>query len=707
MAVILEKNIKTATGDAVIALAGNPNVGKSTVFNALTGLKQHTGNWPGKTVGSAFGTHKVAGKEYTVVDLPGTYSLLAHSPEEEIARDFICFGGADVVVVVCDAGAMAHGMNLVLQTLELTQNVVVCVNLLDEAARKGIKVDTQKLSQILNVPVVGTAARSGKGLKELVAQARSVIENKGPQKEFYKIQYTKTLEDCIALLEDELRQHLPNNINARWAAVRLIENPAEAFKMLDENLGVDLSQNTEIANILLQVKTRFEEEEITEEKVKDIIVRCLVFAAEQTAAQVADMCENCANAQSTVKKRHRKIDKLLTGKLTGIPIMFFMFMGIFWFTIVGANYPSQLLSDLLLGAEPKIYNFLASLGVAPFVLDPLMFGVYRVTAWVISVMLPPMAIFFPLFTFLEDVGFLPRIAFNLDGFFQRAKTCGKQALTMCMGFGCNAAGVVGARIIDSPRERLIAIITNSFVPCNGRFPTLIAIISMFFVAGVSGGSSLAGAFFLTVIIVLSVVLTFLVSHLLSVTVLKGVPSEFTLELPPYRKPQLGKIVVRSVLDRTLHVLARAVAVAAPAGLVIFLLANTMVGGVSLYAHCIGFFDPFARLLGMDGVILMAFIMGFPANEIVIPLIIMGYMGSGTLSDLSGLEPFKALLVQNGWTTATAVCTMLFALVHWPCSTTCLSIQKESGHFKWTALSIALPTVIGMLICFVVNFVLSI
>ena len=335
----------------------------------------------------------------------------------------------------------------------------------------------------------------------------------------------------------------------------------------------------------------------------------------------------------------------------------------------------------------------------------LILGVFRVLAWVVSVMLPPMAIFFPLFTLLEDSGYLPRIAYNLDKPFKSCHACGKQALTMCMGFGCNAAGIVGCRIIDSPRERIIAMITNNFVPCNGRFPTLIAIISMFFL-GVSGGAfeSLLSALLLTMFIVLGVFMTFAVSKALSMTVLKGMPSSFTLELPPYRRPQIGKVIVRSIFDRTLFVLGRAIVVAAPAGLLIWIMANVQVGGITLLAHCSGFLDPFAHMLGMDGVILMAFILGLPANEIVIPIIIMAYMAQGSILDFESLTQLKELLVNNGWTWITAVSTMLFSLMHWPCTTTLLTIRKESGSLKWTIMSFLIPTVCGIVICFAFNCV---
>jgi ferrous iron transport protein B len=374
---------------------------------------------------------------------------------------------------------------------------------------------------------------------------------------------------------------------------------------------------------------------------------------------------------------------------------------IFWLTISGANYPSGLLADGLFWIEGILEKFLVLLSAPDWLIGVLAYGIYRTLAWVISVMLPPMAIFFPLFTLLEDLGYLPRIAFNLDNLFRKACAHGKQARTMCMGFGCNAAGVIGCRIIDTPRERLIAILTNSLVPCNGKFPTLIAIITMFF-AGAQGGvlQSVTATVLLTFVILLGVAMTFLLSRLLSKTVLKGVPSSFNLELPPFRRPQLTRILLRSVLDRTLFVLARAAAVAAPAGLLIWLLANLRVSDSSLLAHCAGFLDPFARLMGLDGYILFAFILGFPANEIVVPILIMSYTSSGHLTELSSLSDLHALLIAQGWTWLTAVNMILFSLFHWPCGTSLLTIRKETRSTKWTLLSFALPTSVGILMCLI-------
>jgi ferrous iron transport protein B len=351
--------------------------------------------------------------------------------------------------------------------------------------------------------------------------------------------------------------------------------------------------------------------------------------------------------------------------------------------------------------EERLTDVFLYFGTPTWIHEMIVLGGFRVLAWVVSVMLPPMAIFFPLFTLLEDSGYLPRIAYNLDKPFKNCCACGKQALTMCMGFGCNAAGIVGCRIIDSPRERLIAMITNNFVPCNGRFPTLIAIITMFFISN-SGGllSSFASALLLTIVIVFGVFMTFAVSKLLSKTVLKGVPSSFTLELPPYRRPQIVKVIVRSIFDRTIFVLGRAMIVAIPTGILIWFMANTTIGDVTLLSSCATFLDPFATLLGLDGVILMAFILGLPANEIVVPIIIMTYMSQGSLLKLDNLESLKQLLVNNGWTWITAISMILFSLMHWPCSTTLMTIKKETKSFKWTALSFIIPTVIGITVCFV-------
>ncbi|MEG1886789.1 MAG: nucleoside recognition domain-containing protein, partial [Oscillospiraceae bacterium] len=425
----------------------------------------------------------------------------------------------------------------------------------------------------------------------------------------------------------------------------------------------------------------------------DTIISCLIFHAESVCADAVNFKDsNCHD-------RDRKIDKILTGKFTAFPVMLLLLGLIFWITVTGANYPSAILSDFLFSLEKYLVDFFELLKFPKFLYEMLVYGMYRVLAWVVSVMLPPMAIFFPLFTILEDIGYLPRVAFNLDKCFKSSGTCGKQALTMCMGLGCNAAGVTGCRIIDSKRERLIAILTNSFMPCNGRIPTLIAISTMFIVLGDVLSSSVS-TLTLVLLIVLSVFITLAISKFLSKTLLKGVASSFTLELPPYRKPQFLKVIVHSIFDRTIYVLARAVSVAAPAGVIIWLLANISIGNVSLLHHCTEFLDPFAHLFGLDGVILMAFILGLPANEIVIPLIVMTYSANGILSQSSDIMQMKDLFLANGWTFRTAICVMIFMLIHWPCSTTLLTIKKETGSIKWMLSAFLIPTIIGLILCFV-------
>ena len=681
----------------VIALAGNPNVGKSTVFNALTGMNQHTGNWPGKTVSSAQGRCTHNGREYLLVDIPGTYSLMAHSAEEEVARDFICFGqdgrAPDAVVVVCDATCLERNLNLVLQTLEITANVVVCVNLMDEAKKRGVRVDLPRLSAALGVPVVGTSARSEKGLAELMdAVEKSVTIPSASCRR--SIRYSDAIEEAVRIAEPAVSRVVDGDLRSRWVTLQLLLGDKSISHAIETFFGAYLQRRESVAAALEEARQSLWNHGIHTEKLQDEVVSAIMSRAEK-------ICRHVVSSREGYNDRDRKLDRILTSKRTGIPLMLLLLLGVFWLTITGANYPSQWLADGLFWVQDRLSDAFRAAGAPEWLHGALVLGVYRVLAWVVSVMLPPMAIFFPLFTLLEDFGYLPRVAFNLDKYFKKASACGKQALTMCMGFGCNAAGVVGCRIIDSPRERLIATITNVFVPCNGRFPTLIAILTMFFI-GTAGGftSSLLSALGLTVVIVFGVMMTLLISRILSKTILKGLPSSFTLELPPYRRPQIGKVIVRSVFDRTLFVLGRAAAVAAPAGLIIWLLANITVGDVSVLQHCADFLDPFGRLLGMDGVILMAFILGFPANEIVVPIIIMTYMATGTLTDMSNLAELHTLLTENGWTWLTAVCTMLFSLMHWPCSTTCMTIKKETQSVKWTAVSFLVPALAGMVICFV-------
>ncbi|WP_312159905.1 ferrous iron transport protein B [Oscillibacter sp.] len=586
---------KQAPNDKVVALAGNPNVGKSTVFNGLTGMNQHTGNWPGKTVTNAQGYCKTKKKSYVMVDIPGTYSLMAHSAEEEVARNFICFGEPDAVVVVCDATCLERNLNLVLQTLEISPNVVVCVNLMDEAKRKNIQIDLPLIAKRLGVPVVGTVARKKKSLSDLMGAVDRVTDG-ASQTAPLPVRYPEAIEAAISRIQLILMRKSGEKLNSRWLSLKLLDQDESLIREINTYLGEEFLQDEELKDAIILAKKQLNEQGIDTDRLKDLIVSALVKNAE-------DVCRNAITYEKTnYAASDRRLDKILTSKLTGYPVMLVLLALVFWLTITGANYPSQLLSNGLFWVQDRLTNFFQYIHAPDWLHGILILGVYRVLAWVVSVMLPPMAIFFPLFTLLEDAGYLPRVAYNLDKPFKRCCACGKQALCMCMGFGCNAAGIIGCRIIDSPRERLLAILTNNFVPCNGRFPTLIAILTMFFV-GTAGGvfSSLLSAVLLTAVIVLGVGVTFAVTKLLSKTLLKGVPSSFTLELPPYRKPQIGKVIVRSIFDRTLFVLGRAICVAAPAGLVIWLMANISIGDASILNRCASFLDPFARFMGLDGV----------------------------------------------------------------------------------------------------------
>lgn len=687
--------------DFTIALAGNPNVGKSTIFNNLTGMHQHTGNWPGKTVSNASGICEYKNSKLLFVDIPGTYSIMSNSEEEEIARNYICFGNPDCTVVVVDATSMERNLSLVFQIKEITPNVIVCVNLLDEAKKKGIKIDLNKLENLLGCKVVGTTARKKRTLNKLL----DVITSRAATPDTYLLSFTysNAIEKAIDNLLPEIKKikNIPTFL-ARFVSIKLLDNSKEILMSIEENFNFKFSNFSNLQSKLNESFEILEKNNITRNNFKDEIVTDIVNKS-------ATICRNvCKYEKSNYSNFDRKIDKVLTSKKFGIPIMIIFLCIIFWLTIVGSNYPSEVLFNFFSYIQTKLLIFFDFIHSPEWLKNMFVLGVYQTVTWIISVMLPPMAIFFPLFTFLEDLGFLPRLAFNMDGFFSRALTNGKQMITMCMGFGCNAAGVVGTRIIESPRERIVASVTNSFVPCNGRYPFLIAVASIFIASSFSGiTSSIISTLVVVSVIILGIVLTLLVSKLLSKTILKGAPSSFILELPPYRKPQIGKIIVRSIFDRTIFVLVRAIQVAAPAGLVIWLFANIGINGTSVLAMIANFLEPFANLMGLDGYILTAFIFGMPANEIVLPIILMCYLGGGSLVNISDYSTIGEILIANHWTIITAINVMIFTVLHFPCTTTILSIKKETGSWKWAGLSFVLPTVCGILICLATNFVYNI
>ena len=586
--------------------------------------------------------------------------------------------------------------------MEITDNVIVCVNLLDEAKKKHIKINLNLLSDMLGVPVVGTIARKKSSLNNLLDVTYKVCQKKICPKP-KKINYNSVIEDCITKLEIKSKELYDFSSNLhRWISLKLLENETDVISSIEKHLDVNFSENIELEEILEDLQNILNNSNITRTNFRDNITSSIMKQAENVCKKV------CKFEDKSYSNRDKKIDKILTSKTFGIPIMI-LFLGIiFWITIVGANYPSQLLFSFFAYIQENLIDFANFINCPTWLSDMLILGVYRTLTWIISVMLPPMAIFFPLFTILEDLGYLPRIAFNMDGFFKKCCCSGKQMISMCMGFGCNAAGVVGCRIINSPREKLIAILTNNFVPCNGRFPFLITIATIFIAGSVQGFSgSIISTIAVLLVILLGILMTLLISKILSKTLLKGMPSSFVLELPPYRKPQFGKILVRSIFDRTLFVLGRAISVAAPAGLVIWIFANVGINGESLLNIIANFLNPFASLMGLDGYILTAFIFGIPANEIVLPIILMCYLGNGTLVNLDDTFAIGNILVQNGWTILTAINVMIFTCLHFPCTTTLLTIKKETGSLKWTVISFLIPTVCGIVLCMFTTLIYNI
>lgn len=673
-----------------VALVGNANVGKSTVFNEITGMKQHTGNWTGKTVDTASGEYYYKFNDYTLVDLPGTYSLLSSSEEERVARDFLIWNKVDCVVIVADSTNLLRNLNLVLQTLELTGNAVLLLNLWDEAVKRNIIIDKKKLSELLGIPVVSSTARSGKGVNELLEQVHKIVTGDCCPEQL-RVKYVSPIEQAERRCEKGLSKYFKTDIDMRFLALRVLENDPSFNASLEKNLSGGFQDDFDVLKSR-EILSRFNFD-------GENYVQSVTASISQQAERI--FSQSVKQLPSREEKKQNMIDRVLLGRYTAVPAMLLLVGVVLWLTMVGANYPSSILKSAFDAAEAWLASQSLALGIPDVIVNMAVHGVLRVLFWVVAVMLPPMAIFFPLFALLEAYGVLPRIAFNLDRGFEKCGACGKQALTTCMAYGCNAVGVTGCRIIDSPRERLIAIITNSLTPCNGRFPLLIVIISMFFC-----DNSFAGAAVMLAFVLLSLSATMLSAKILSSTVLRGEKSAFVLELPPYRRPQFFKVIGETVKEKIVFVLLRAVVVAAPAGLLIWCLANIKAGGSSLLAYLADFLDPAGRFIGLDGVMLLAFILGFPANEIVIPIALMTYLASGNLGDYSSVDALKTILTDNGWTWVTALCAAVFSMFHFPCSTTLLTIWKETRSVKWTALSVIVPLALGVTVCAVLNFVLN-
>ena len=701
--------------DILIALAGNPNVGKSTVFNALTGLRQHTGNWPGKTIVRAEGAFAHRNKRIKLVDLPGTYSLQAGSVDEEVAREFVLFGRPDVTVVVVDATRLERNLNLALQILDITNRVIVYLNLTDEARRHGIGTDPKRLEQQLGVPVITGVARSNIGINELLDAAHDVATGSIQTTPYRIARHDQSVEQAVASLTTVVEETFPGLPSSRWVSQRLLTaddavidavRSGELGRIGDDTItgnAAEISEDNRSKVLSQAQRLRWE----LPDDFQDKMTERTFHAAEQITAT-----SQVRGLKKTSVDIDWALDRLLTNRWVGFPVMLLILAAVFWTTIEGANVPSAMLASLLIDTlHPLLRAFGESTGLPWWANGFLFDGVYLATAWVVAVMLPPMAIFFPLFTLLEDFGYLPRVAFNLDSLFRRAGAHGKQALTMCMGFGCNAAGVVATRIIDSPRERLIAILTNNFSLCNGRWPTQILIATIFIgalapahLAGLASASAVVG------IALLGVATMFFSSWLLSQTVLRGQATSFSLELPPYRPPRVLQTLYTSIIDRTLIVLWRAVIFAVPAGAVIWLSSNVTIGTLSIAEHAVAWLNPLGMFLGLNGVILVAYIVAIPANEIVIPTILMltvltdqltGGAGTGVMFELESATATSDLLRGSGWTLLTGVNLMLFSLLHNPCSTTIYTIFRETRSARWTTLAAVLPLAMGFTVCFVV------
>ena len=674
-------------GKKTVALMGNPNVGKSTVFNELTGMHTHTGNWTGKTVDAVTGSFYYKYNDYTLIDLPGTYSLLAHSKDEEIACDTLFFSRPDVVVCVVDAASLERNLSLVLQVRSITQNLIVLLNMCDAAGRWGISVDEKRLSEMLGVPVVRATARSGRGINALLEEIHTMATG-GARPALEPLAFCAPIEMSVRRLQRALSRFSDDLGNTRFAAEALLRDPDFAVR-IRQHTGVDLQAQYDYQAAMLQAQNTLERFGMQERAGEIMLDRFL-----EQAKTVAAFCETRI---ARVQPHKTLADKILLGKYTSYLSALLILALILWLTVVGSNYPSQWLKTLVDLGEVHLTAWLTGAGAPQALVGVLCGGVYRVLGWVVSVMLPPMAIFFPLFALAEDIGLLPRFAFQLDPYYAGCGACGKQALTMCMGLGCNAVGITGARIIDSPRERLLAIVTNALTPCNGRFPFLIAMITMFFTS-----NSFCGTLLLLLFLCMSVAMSLLSSLILSKTLLRGQASSFVLEIPTLKRPQFFRVVWQTLKSKVLFVLGRAVCVAAPAGLLIWVLANVQSGDKSLLLHISSFLDPAGRLIGLDGTMLLAFILGFPANEIVLPIALMTYLSSSGLVDTGALDSIRQVLVENGWSVTTAVCACVFSMFHFPCSTALWTVYKETKSVKWTAVSFFVPLLCGVVCCGLIN-----
>lgn len=653
-----------------ILLCGNPNVGKSSIFNMLTHSHEHTGNWTGKTVSIA--SKKIIGTKYTLIDLPGIYSLSSLSEEEIIAKNTLLFEDYKKIIYVVDGSQLEKNLNLLFQILQITKEVVLVINMIDELENKKIEIDTEKLENILGIKIVKTSTYKNVGFKELI---NAIEENSYCSYNYY---YTDEIENHI----ENISKFLPKGFDNRFISLSILCRDKSLSEEIKDRYNINI-EDKNISNYLMNINS---------ENISDEI-----------SIKINSLCKMITEETFKIKKSTSLniLDKIFSNKIYVIFIMLLIMFGIFLITIVLANYPSDFLSMLFNKLEDYIYKLCINFKIPTFVYEPLLFGIYRVVTFIISVMFPPLIIFFILFTYAEEIGVLPRIAFNFDKVCKYSGCHGKQCLTMCSGFGCNACAIVGSRIIDSKRDKIIAILTNSFIPCNGRFPMIIALITMFLARS---NNKILIAFYLCMFILLSIVISFFVSFILSKTILKGYPGFFVLEIPEYKKVKLTNILKNSIIYKSLSILKKAVLVSIPAGIILWIFTNTYINGESIFQILSNILNPISKYLGLDGVIVLSFIMALPANEIVLPIIIMGYLGQNNVNDISNYLTVKDVLLNNGWTIKTALSTILFSIMHFPCGTTLSTIKSEIG-LKWTVYAFLIPLIFGIVFLCIFNLLI--
>lgn len=662
--------------DKLILLSGNPNVGKTSIFRLLTGIHHQIKNLTGKSISAQMGRIK-NNKEYVIVDLPGIYSLLGSTDEEILVRDTILFDNTHKNIIVIDSCFLEKNLNLVFQILEMNKNVLLCLNFIDELNNKKIEINTEKLSELLDVPVIMCSAKNNIGINDLI-KSFDIEKNSS-----YFLNYGGKIESLLNDFIPLIGLDAIYDINKRFVALKLLEGDKSIVKSIYSRYGIDILSK-EVNEFLRNINF----EEIRKEVAIIINNECKTVASKTIKYLNQDINENS-----------KKIDKIITSKKWGIILSLLSFFLVFYLTIVLSNYPSRFLNIFFNFIENKLYDIFIYLKVTKYIYEPLIFGIFRIIGKIISTMLPPMAIFFTLFSLGEESGLLPRIVFNCDKIFKCCKSHGKQALTMCMGFCCNAYGVIGSKVIDSPRDKLVAILTNNFIPCSGRISLLISIISIFFIKETNN-------FYISLILVgfilFGIFISLFITKILATTVLKNINSHFTLELPPYRKPNIKSVIYRSFIDKTLFILIKAIKVSLPAGIIIWLFANININEISLLNHISHFLNPFAELLGLDGFILFAFILALPANEIVLVIILMGYLSSGIMITIpTNITELKEILVNNGWDTIKALNVCLFSIMNCPCLTTFLTIKKEVG-VKWSILAFLISLITCTLILLLIN-----